>query len=352
MSAANRKVTILRCAAIVAAGLLLIVTFADVNVTRVHALLARVGVAGFLLLLLPQFCSLFVESAGWCWAFANLGRSLPLLRVFQVRLSTEALAMSLPAGALICESTKPALLGRLCGVPVGESIAAMVARKYLLLASQAVYVLTLAGLGFGLLQGISRSALGLPGLGYVALGCGSAVALAALCIDRGLKQSSLAQSALAVLRRLPLSFVRRALEASAAHFGRTDDEISRYFRLPLRARLAPAVFFLLGWLLEAVETFVILRLLGVEVDFVTAASVEVVLSFVRNVVFVTPAGLGVQDGGYAAFLTALGIPNALTVSAAFVVLKRGKELVWTAVGYSLLAGAMHEFVPLNAPSRS
>ncbi len=48
-------------------------------------------------------------------------------------------------------------------------------------------------------------------------------------------------------------------------------------------------------------------------------------------------------------LHALGV--AITVAAALVVLKRSKELFWTTVGYSLLAGGMHGFVPLSAPSR-
>jgi uncharacterized membrane protein YbhN (UPF0104 family) len=52
--------------------------------------------------------------------------------------------------------------------------------------------------------------------------------------------------------------------------------------------------------------------------------------------FFSPGGLGVQDLGYMAFLSALGIPEAPAVSAAFVVLKRSKEILWIGVGYALL----------------
>jgi len=60
------------------------------------------------------------------------------------------------------------------------------------------------------------------------------------------------------------------------------------------------------------------------------------LSFLKNVLFVLPAGIGVQDVGYVSCLSALGVPDALTIGAAFSALKRGKELFWAAVGYALL----------------
>jgi uncharacterized protein (TIRG00374 family) len=104
----------------------------------------------------------------------------------------------------------------------------------------------------------------------------------------------------------------------------------------VRELAAPALLFLGGWLLESLETWLILRLLGIELGFVEVASFEVLLSFLRNVLFVLPAGLGVQDLGYVTFLAALGVPDAVNAGAAFVVLKRTKELFWIGVGYTLL----------------
>jgi hypothetical protein len=49
----------------------------------------------------------------------------------------------------------------------------------------------------------------------------------------------------------------------------------------------------------------------------------------------------VQDLGYMAFLSALGsqsgaLGDAAALGAAFVILKRAKELFWVAVGYGVL----------------
>jgi uncharacterized membrane protein YbhN (UPF0104 family) len=56
-------------------------------------------------------------------------------------------------------------------------------------------------------------------------------------------------------------------------------------------------------------------------------------------VFFVPAGLGVQDLGYVAFLHASGVPEAAALGAAFVVLKRAKELAWVAAGWTILLAA-------------
>jgi hypothetical protein len=59
---------------------------------------------------------------------------------------------------------------------------------------------------------------------------------------------------------------------------------------------------------------------------------------VRGLAFFVPAGLGIQDIGYLAFLRGFGVPHAVTVGAAFVFVKRSKEIFWILIGYLLLAG--------------
>jgi uncharacterized membrane protein YbhN (UPF0104 family) len=96
-----------------------------------------------------------------------------------------------------------------------------------------------------------------------------------------------------------------------------------------------ALSFFGGWLGEALDTAVIVRLVGGPFDFAFAMAAEVGISLLRSVGNVAPAGLGVQDAGYATLFPALGLP--IETTAAFVLLKRGKELVWIAAGYALLA---------------
>ena len=73
------------------------------------------------------------------------------------------------------------------------------------------------------------------------------------------------------------------------------------------------------------------------VGFVLVVIPFIVASFLRNVAFMVPAGLGVQDLSYLTFLRALDVNDALELTAAFLLLKRCKECFWATCGYVILA---------------
>lgn len=332
----NRSLTGLRIVALSLGALLLFRVLGAADTRRVGELILGVGVLGILLLLLPQIASLAVESLGWQRAFWRIGCRPSFLSLWRVRVATEALSQSLPAGVLICESVKPLLLGRRAGLSIDESVAGMAGRKYLLALSQGVYVLVMSLLGFASIQSASRSVVHLPGLAWVAIAAGASLLLLSLAMKQVFGRGSAAARVLALIDRLPFESARRFTRTAGESFARTDRAMERFFRSKPRELLAPATLFFFGWLLESLETWMILRILGVELGFVEVASFEVLLSFLRNVLFVLPAGLGVQDLGYVTFIAALGVPDAHNVGAAFVLLKRAKELFWISVGYVLL----------------
>jgi uncharacterized membrane protein YbhN (UPF0104 family) len=116
----------------------------------------------------------------------------------------------------------------------------------------------------------------------------------------------------------------------------TDQHVREVLQSHVRGLMVAFVWILGGWFAEAGETWVLLRLLGIDLSFAMVLAFEPVVSFARSAAFFIPAGLGVQDAGYMAFLRQAGIPDAVNRAAAFVLLKRFKELVWIAVGWILL----------------
>ncbi|HYP91076.1 MAG TPA: lysylphosphatidylglycerol synthase domain-containing protein [Polyangiaceae bacterium] len=310
-------------------------TFRGTEPARIAVLLSRVGGAG-LIILLPQLLSLFVESLGWRLAFEVMGQRLPLAGLFRSRLATEALAQTLPMGVVFCESMKPVLLARTCGADLSTSLSGMAARKWLLLGSQSLYVAGFGLLAFPVLAAISRPLLGRAGLPYALLaGAGLLFALAAASYVL-LAHGHVASRLHGLLSRLPSAWLRTRLEPLRSRCVHADRQLQRFFSKAFQSPL-PLLCFLVGWLLESAETFIILYLLGVRLSWTTIGALEVSASFLRNVAFMVPAGLGVQDVSYLAFLRALGVPDALNVAAAFLLLKRGKECFWAAVGYAILA---------------
>lgn len=333
------------------AALLLWRVFAAANAGHVVTLIMGAGAAG-LFVPFPQLVALGLEALGWQRVFRRVGVSPRWTSLLRVRIATEALAQSLPVGVAFAESAKPFLLAKHCGLTVDQSVAGMAARKVLLLLSQCLYVGGLAALGYAGLETASVALVGTRHLGWFTLGAALALGVGGVASALVLRQSSVAQGVLSVLERVPLGQVQAWVGARRRWFLATDGAVATLFRVPPRQLASALVCFTCAWLFEAVETWLILSVLGVHASFVTAGSLEVILSLARNVVFVVPAGLGVQDVGYASCFAALGLPEAASLGAAFVLLKRGKELFWIAVGYGLLGSDLALLRARPAPPRS
>jgi len=317
------------------AALILWLAFRDVNVGQVRALLGALGPMA-LVIPLPQLVSFSCETLGWRWAFRRLGRRVRFLPLLRVRVTTDALTHSLPGGVVFCESVAFVLLKRHCGVPYPQALAGLAARKVLLLVSQSVYVALIFMFGFSYLQASSRRFIGTTGLEWVVLGIAAVLALASYGVSTTLHRGSVVSKVHTWLSRFPSRRWQRYLAQRRDRFSECDGQMTRLFSAGAHRRAGPVLAFLAGWISESAETYLILHLLGVDLSFVAVASFEVVLAFVRHTLVFLPAGLGVQDAGYAAFLAALGIPQPLATGAAFVLLKRAKEVLWASVGYAFL----------------
>lgn len=353
----GRGIFAVRVASATCAVSLLAWTFHDVDFGRVRDSITGISGLGLALIAIPALVALTLECVGWRHVFRSLGQTVAIRSLLRVRLMTEAVAQTLPLGVIWAESLKPMLLGRHAGMPASRAVAGLFARKYLLVGSQALYVALLSALGFATLVRLSCSLTGHGAFAWSAFAVSGVLCLAALGLCGTFARGCAAERVLGLLRRIPNARLQRALLRRESSFTGTDALTARYFDLGFRrATLAPGVFFLFSWLCEALESFLILKLLGIELDFFAVASVEVCLSFLKNVVFVLPAGIGIQDVGYVSCLSALGVPDALTVGAAFSALKRGKELFWAAVGYALLASdlrpALARRAALSAPAQS
>jgi uncharacterized membrane protein YbhN (UPF0104 family) len=88
---------------------------------------------------------------------------------------------------------------------------------------------------------------------------------------------------------------------------------------------------------EALETFVMIELLGGSVSFVQVLTFDSAVGLARSLVSWIPAGLGVQEAGYAGFLSSVGGKDAVGLTVSFLVLKRLREAFYCAVGFVLLA---------------
>jgi hypothetical protein len=324
----------LRVFGVLLAVCVLWLTFRDVDARAVQRSLEAVGPVA-VLLLVPHLCWLMLEAAGWQRAFALLGRRLKFLPLLRVRVATEALSLSLPGGVVLCESVAPLLLAKHTGISLTEGVAGVAARKFLLLASQAAYVFAIFLFGATYLAS-SGDRFGLPHLPWMVLGGATLLAVAAAVMRVGLVHGSVVTRLHGLLIKVPSRRVRAYLEERQGGFSRAEAHVVEFFSIPTSRLLGPGAYFFACWLIESIETWLFLRIIGIDLDFVTVASFEVLVVLLRHVFFVLPAGLGLQDAGYVAFLAALGLPDPVSAGATYAVLKRSKEALFSLLGYGLL----------------
>jgi hypothetical protein len=288
------------------------------------------------LLLLPNLFAILAETSGWWASFTRFGRRPLFHRLLAVRVAADALMLGLPSGAVVSETVQPYLLKRRCGVPLETGIVASVARKFFVVSSHGLFLAGATLLAWPLLDQDSTAAIGQQGLPWLLLAAAVVLVAVALAGVAATAHGQVADRVHRGLDRLGGRWLGSWLERNAPHFQRTDEGLAAFFRERRMGLLPSIVLYELGWFARSLETWLFLRLVGVAVPVPAAMVIEATLILVRAMAVPVPAGLGVQDAGYVLCLRALAVPEATTVGAAFVLLKRGKDLFWILLGFLLL----------------
>lgn len=314
------------------AGVCLFWTFRTVDLKHAWEAVALLG-PWLPLTFLPFLFSLGFDGLGWSRILSALGRRVEPLRLAALRVSVEALCISLPGGVLFAETLKPVLLKNRHHVPLDEGVSVIAARKCFIILAHGLYLGLGVLLGWRFLADGSRRVLGVSGLPLLAAGASVAL-LSITLVSRWLIRGGLAGWLGRLLGRVPLRSVQRWVEERRTAFEQADGHLGR--ALALRQLALPALLYVGMWLCEATETFLLLRLFGFDVAWGDALAIESVMSVLKVLAFFVPAGLGVQDAGYAAFIAGMSGSQALHLAAAFALVKRARELFFLGLGYALL----------------
>jgi uncharacterized protein (TIRG00374 family) len=329
--------------ALVSLGLLAWV-LRSADLSRALALVRSLGL-WLPLLLVPNLLAIVTEAGGWWLSFDRLGARPRFRSLVSVRVIGDALMLGLPSGAVLSETVQPWLLKRRCGVPTENGIVATVARKFLVVGSHGLFLALATILAWPLLDRASRSTIGRVGLPMLLLTTALVLVAVAILLVAATTLGQLADRLRRGLDRFVGRWMGAWLERNALRFQRTDDALARFFRHP--AGLLPSVaLYMLGWFIRSLETLLMLYLVGVSAPVAAAMVIETALILVRALAVPVPAGLGVQDLGYVLCLKALGVPDPTTVGAAFVLLKRGRDVFWIAAGFLLLGLGRRAGAPL------
>lgn len=284
------------------------------------AILASIGQLSWrlgIVLVFPMTLVTLFDTLGWRFAF---GRDLvPFGTLVSARLAGEAFNMTTPTAALGGEAVKAWLLRD--RAPLDATLPSVIVAKTTITIGQGL--LLVVGVILAWTASVPPSPL-LRAMQWLTVIELLALSAFVLVQTRGM----LAWSGRLLTR---LGLPARGTDA----LGRADDVLGRFYReQPGRLALS-IIFHLVAWLLGAVEAYLVLRFVGVEVSLLTAIIIEAFGTAIRFATFMIPGSVGVLEGGYAAIFVALGLSAPLGVS--FSLIRRVRELVWVGVGLVVFA---------------
>jgi uncharacterized membrane protein YbhN (UPF0104 family) len=316
-------------------GIILIVfQFRQIDFAGVIGRISSIGISS-VFILLPFLGLHILETIAWIKVFPPSIKTIPFFKLLKIQLIAETISMTLPAGVAVGEPLRPFLCSRFIGIPLPAGVASVAVRKLMLGLAQGIYTIIGAIAGFSLLQTVSIPMLPVGVLGYIMAGTGLVVFLLFLFFLLLLLNGNAAHNLHKVLMFIPFKSVKKWLLAKEGGFSDTDEEL-KSFDAPFTGRLfLVLLIYILAWFMLAIESYIILRLLGVEITFLQVLSMDTAITMLRALFFFIPSGLGVQELGYRIFFQALGIHDFQDYGA-FVLLRRFKELLWYTFGYGVM----------------
>jgi hypothetical protein len=131
-----------------------------------------------------------------------------------------------------------------------------------------------------------------------------------------------------VLRKIGVAI--KALDRHEERLLELDRTIAAFYVKNRSGFLMSVLLFFLGWLVETIEVFVMLRVLGEPATIKASIAIGALSVFIKGGAFFIPGSLGAQDAGNLLLVTTFGYGDVAGIT--FALLRRFRELVWVLIG--------------------
>jgi uncharacterized protein (TIRG00374 family) len=300
---------------------------------RIYRAGASLGAVGVAVMLLPSTVMYLLDCLGWRFTLGQHTVAVPFSRLFVIRTAGELVNATTPTAYVGGEPLKAHLLKQY-SIPMVEGLASVIVAKTAMTIAQIVYILLGIGLGVWILLPSGSTQAGhVSGMAaVVSLGLlAFATAMFVVIQRRGLFTLLFTVLGRCRIRVAPLEARRETLLA-------LDKSIISFYTHARAPFLFSTTAFLFGWLVEAMEVYVILLYLGEPIDLLTALSIDALCTLIKGGAFFVPGSVGAQEAGNLLLLRAFGYSDVTGMT--FALLRRARELVWIAIGLLCLAFMM------------
>ena len=298
--------------------------------TRILDAAAGVGPIAVLVILLPSVLMYAVETYGWRLTLGRQGSEVSFLRLCAIRTAGEVVNMTTPIAYVGGEPLKAYLLKRQ-GVSMVEGMASVVTAKTTMTIAQVAFILVGITLGVSILgaQGAPEN----ERASVLALWVSAVLLLFGTAVLVVVQRYGVFTGLLRLLRRFQLHI--GFLEVRESQLLALDRAILDFYARDRRRFLLSLGVYFFGWLVEALEVYVIISCLGLSVTLPAAVSIGALSVFIKGGTFFIPGSVGAQEGGNLLLLLAFGYTDLNGIT--FALLRRLRELVWIAIGLACLA---------------
>ena len=272
------------------------------------------------LIVFPCVALKLLDALAWRFSFSRA--PAPLMPLFTSTLAGQAVASTTPTGALGRNATMAWMVRDRVGLR--DSLSSLIIVQTTSTASQGLF----------LLLGIVLARWTLPSSPPLVRIMQWLLLLEALSVAGfvAVQMRGVVAGGHGLLGRLGFSGGARVGEA-AEHI---DRALVEYYRHQPRRLTLSLICNFFGWITRAVETWLILYLIGAAVSVGMALIIEAFATGISFATFFLPMDIGVEEGGAVATFLALGLSGATGLS--FSLVRRVREVAWTALGLLLLAG--------------
>jgi uncharacterized protein (TIRG00374 family) len=294
---------------------------------KIYEAAAHVGPGALLVILIPSLLMYVFEAYGWRLTLGSTADGIAFWKILAIRTAGEVVNMTTPTAYVGGEPLKAYLLQR-HQIPMVEGLASVVIAKTIMTLAQVLFIVVGIALAFWMLGSEGSSA-------QIAAGglLTAALLFFGVAVFIFVQKRGLFMWILQTLRKFGLwiSF----LESREEKLRSLDDIILNFYTEHRSSFYASTALYLLGWLSEALEVYLIILYLGGPANPLTAISIGALSVLIKGGTFFIPGSLGAQDGGNLLLLRAFGYSDVTGIT--FALLRRFREVVWIGIGLFCLA---------------
>lgn len=292
----------------------------------------------FLAIIISSFIAYLASSMSWVFCMGDDGKKFSLTEIFIYRLIGEMLAVFNPTSIVAGDSLKTSYLYKK-GVTKHNALSSVLLSRVLNFLS-AIFLIIISSAYFIVFKNKDQKDI------YIILSAVSVLIILGYILSKLLLDKNLyfSKTVGKISAKTGWKFLSEKTLTLCYEINAT---LSCYFHKNRRKFLTAFFLSVIHWIFGALEFYIILRTLGINVSIIDVISVEMGVMLFKTVGSIIPGQIGVEEYGNKVMLNTIGVmSNEIWLVASLV--RRARQLFWLGLsGILVLATTKNVHIKLH-----